>query len=235
MRKCVTLLLLLLLLTGCAHNESVSVIYNETTSSYLLSHTGETVSVCGYMSVASPMDGSFIYLMNKPLSGYPMENYSTDALTDTLVAYPADGTAFIFTEKCVRITGTITENEEYTWELSNCSYEVIAPTDDISSFNIVVDDGSLTVLDNWLSEIYSGISSDEPAVVSSTEYETKLLNGSSNATVKQITAALTSLTASYNEYVNSEDKDKSAIESSYMELQGTMQEWLASLEVRGDE
>lgn len=187
------------------------------------------------MSVASPMDGSFIYLMNKPLSGYPMENYNADALTDTLVAYPANGTSFIFTEKCVRLTGTITENNEYTWELSNCSYEVVTPTDDIGAFNVVVDDGSLTVLDNWLSEIYSGISSDEPAVVNSTEYETKLLSGSSNATVKQITAALTSLTSSYNEWVNSEDKDKSVIESSYRELQGTMQEWLTSLEVRGDE
>lgn len=196
------------------------------------------MSISGYMSVASPMDGSYAFIMNQPLSGYPMTNYKEDMVMDTVAAYPASGNAFVFTEKCIRVTGTITvaDNLPYNWYLADCSYEAIEPSDTIGQFNKAVDSGALATLDTWLSSLYTGISDSENAVeVSSVEYETKIMQAGELSTVKNISAGLSNLTSVYNEWVKAGCKDDTSLNEEYAKFLETMSTWLSSLQVKGTE
>lgn len=240
MKKVLLLILIsVILLTGCSSSHIV-VSYNATSYTDISSHIGDKVSITGYMSIVSPMDGSYAYLMNQPLNGYPMTNYDKSKLTDMLVIYPATGTSIVYTEKCVRVTGEIALPEDsesdYSWYLKNISYEVVSPSDEISAFNTAVDDGSLATLDSWLSAVYAGISDEENAEeVNATEYETKILSDGSMSSLRTIVSNLTSLTSAYNEWVKAEDKDRANVDATYTKLQTSMATWLSKLEVKGTE
>lgn len=225
-------------LTACTTSVPTTIMYNNTSYAYIADHIGETVSITGYMSVASPMDGSYAYLMNKPLSGYPMSNYREDEVTDTIAIYPKAGSVFIFTEKCIRVTGTITlsGNLPYNWYLSDCSYEAIEPDSTIAQFNAAVDSGALGVLDTWLSSIYEGLSdSDNAKEVNSIEYETKILQAGELSTVKDISEGLTNLTNAYNEWVKAGCENDTALNDEYAKFLELMSTWLSSLQVKGIE
>lgn len=225
-------------LTACTGNLSTEVLYNNTAYKCISDHVGETISICGYMSVASPMDGTYAYIMDQPLSGYPMSNYKEDMVTDTVVIYPKPGSIFVFTEKCIRVTGVITLSDSlpYNWYLADCSYEAIEPNDAIRQFNAAVDNGSLGILDTWLSAIYEGLNDSENAKeVSSVEYETKLLQTAEIPAIKNISEGLAHLTTAYNEWVTAGCEDDTTLNNEYSNFLELMSTWLSSLKVKGTE
>lgn len=76
---------------------------------------GEKVYICGYMCKSSPVDGSFMYLMNLPDQSCPFCLPNTTQLSNTMAIYPKSGKIFEYTDSSVPIlvVGTlkVAENE----------------------------------------------------------------------------------------------------------------------------
>ena len=76
---------------------------------------GKKVSVVGYMSVLSPVNGEFMYLMNLPYQSCPFCIPNTTTLSNTLAIYAKDGKSFEFTDMLIRVEGVL-EFGDYTDE-----------------------------------------------------------------------------------------------------------------------
>ncbi len=64
---------------------------------------GQKVYICGYMCQSSPVDGSFMYLMNLPDQSCPFCLPNTSQLSNTMAVYPKKGRSFKFTDSSVPI------------------------------------------------------------------------------------------------------------------------------------
>ena len=223
-----------LLLTGCS-TKTPSLEYNVTAISDIKSWMGKEVSVTGYMSQASPTDGSYIYLMDVPLQIDTPVSGNGITITNTIICFPKVGTTVSYTGKCVKVTGTIIIDEKL-WYLADCSYEVVAPNDEISAYNEVVDSEPFIILDKWINAVLAGLQDKASAKkVSSAEYESLMLSGLTDTQhrLKGLVSELTSLTKAYNEWVDSAEDDKSALEEAYSKVQQSTVEWIKALRVTG--
>ena len=85
---------------------------------YLKSINGKTVTISGYMATSSPVDGSFMFLMNLPYQSCPFCVPNTSQLSNTMEVYPKDGDAFGFTTQAIKVVGTLVvaekEDEPFT-------------------------------------------------------------------------------------------------------------------------
>ena len=85
---------------------------------YLKSIDGKTVTINGYMATASPVDGSFIFLMNLPYQSCPFCVPNTSQLSNTMEVYPKKNKKFEYTNQAIKITGTLvvapSEDEYFT-------------------------------------------------------------------------------------------------------------------------
>lgn len=85
---------------------------------YLKTLDGTTVSINGYMATSSPVDGSFIFLMNLPYQSCPFCIPNTSQLSNTMEIYPQKGEAFSFTNQAIKVVGKLVvaenENEPFT-------------------------------------------------------------------------------------------------------------------------
>lgn len=73
----------------------------------LKKYEGEKIKIRGYMATISPLDGSFVYIMNTPFQSCPFCVPNTDTLGNTLAAYAKEGERIPFTEKPVEVVGTL--------------------------------------------------------------------------------------------------------------------------------
>jgi hypothetical protein len=86
---------------------------------YLKEIDGEKVTINGYMATSSPVDGSFIFLMNLPYQSCPFCIPNTTELSNTIEVYPAKGEDFTaFTNQAIKVVGTleVAENEDEPFE-----------------------------------------------------------------------------------------------------------------------
>lgn len=85
---------------------------------YLKTLDGTTVSINGYMATSSPVDGSFMFLMNLPYQSCPFCVPNTSQLSNTMEVYPKKGESFSYTTQAIKIVGTLVvaedENEPFT-------------------------------------------------------------------------------------------------------------------------
>lgn len=102
-------------LTGCSSaqlsaDKETTVLSFKSASSYefLKTLNGKTVSINGYLATSSPVDGSFIFLMNLPYQSCPFCKPNTSQLSNTMEVYPKKGEKFSYTNQAVRVTGTLT-------------------------------------------------------------------------------------------------------------------------------
>ena len=81
---------------------------------YLKSINGQTVTISGYMATSSPVDGSFMFLMNLPYQSCPFCVPNTSQLSNTLEIYPKKGKSFSYTAQAIQVVGTlvVSENED---------------------------------------------------------------------------------------------------------------------------
>ena len=68
---------------------------------YLKTLDGQTVTINGYMATSSPVDGSFMFLMNLPYQSCPFCVPNTSQLSNTMEIYPKKGEAFSYTSQAV--------------------------------------------------------------------------------------------------------------------------------------
>lgn len=68
---------------------------------------GKTVTINGYIATSSPVDGSFIFLMNLPYQNCPFCVPNTNELSNTMEVYPRNGDKFKYTAQAVKIIGKL--------------------------------------------------------------------------------------------------------------------------------
>ena len=85
---------------------------------YLKTLDGKPVTISGYMATSSPVDGSFMFLMNLPYQSCPFCVPNTSQLSNTMEIYPKEGESFGFTNQAIRVVGILEvcddENEPFT-------------------------------------------------------------------------------------------------------------------------
>jgi len=74
---------------------------------YLKTLDGKKVTINGYLATSSPVDGSFIFLMNLPLQSCPFCVPNTTELSNTIEVYPKSGEKFDYTNQAVQVVGTL--------------------------------------------------------------------------------------------------------------------------------
>ncbi len=79
---------------------------------YLKSIDGQTVTINGYLATSSPVDGSFIFLMNMPYQSCPFCVPNTNQLSNTMEVYPKKGETFSYTNQAVKVVGTLEVAED---------------------------------------------------------------------------------------------------------------------------
>lgn len=95
---------------------------------------GKKVTIVGYMSTLSPVNGSFMYLMNLPYQSCPFCIPNTTTLSNTLAVYAPSGKSFEFTDRAIQVTGLL---EFGSW------------TDEFGyKYDYRIKDATFTVVDN---------------------------------------------------------------------------------------
>lgn len=68
-------------------------------------YAGKQVYIRGYMSTLSPLDGSYVYVMNLPYQNCPYCEPNSTAITVTVTAYAPPGKSFEFYDGAIEMTG----------------------------------------------------------------------------------------------------------------------------------
>lgn len=104
---------------------------------YLKTLNGTQVTISGYMATSSPVDGSFLFLMNLPYQSCPFCVPNTSQLSNTVEVYPQKGESFGFTNQAIQVTGTLevapSEDRpftdlygyEFNYKIVDASYTII--------------------------------------------------------------------------------------------------------------
>ena len=74
---------------------------------YLKTLNGQRVTINGYIATSSPVNGSFIFLMNMPYQSCPFCVPNTTELSNTIEVYPKSGKKFEYTASAVKVTGRL--------------------------------------------------------------------------------------------------------------------------------
>ena len=77
------------------------------TYEYLKTIDGKKVTINGYMATSSPVDGSFMFLMNLPYQSCPFCVPNTSQLSNTMEIYPKKNQRFDYTTQAIKVTGTL--------------------------------------------------------------------------------------------------------------------------------
>ena len=256
MRKILTLLLAIsMALVLCACNAQkleatilTTILYNSTPLTEIQKSDGATVKVTGYMSMASPLDNTCAYLMNVPFNPEPMAHTSNSNVTDMIACYPPTGQYIPFTEECVTVTGTIKATAmtkdalgySYPFYLVDCTYEVYQGADAISEYNYGITSTCLVEVDSWLTSVYNGLADPEHATVidiktNRDSYDVKRGERVCPG-IDKLVAEVQKLTVAYNEWVETSPTSVSDdLTALYLNVGTVMQDWLQTLEVKGDE
>ena len=104
---------------------------------YLKTLDGTQVSISGYMATSSPVDGSFMFLMNLPYQSCPFCVPNTSQLSNTIEVYSPKNESFAFTNQAIQVVGTleVAESEDkpftdmygyqFSFKIVNASYTII--------------------------------------------------------------------------------------------------------------
>ena len=108
---------------------------------YLKTLDGQKVTINGYMATASPVDGSFMFLMNLPYQSCPFCVPNTSELSNTMEIYPKNGENFEYTAQAIKVVGTLEVAEdiskpftdmygyEFNFKIVDASYTIIKSED----------------------------------------------------------------------------------------------------------
>jgi hypothetical protein len=108
---------------------------------YLKTLDGRTVTINGYMATSSPVDGSFMFLMNLPYQSCPFCVPNTSQLSNTMEIYPKEGDSFAYTAQAIQVVGrlVVAEKEdepfrdaygyEFNYKIVDATYTIIKAED----------------------------------------------------------------------------------------------------------
>lgn len=123
-------------MTGCGKDNgpSTHLSFSDTNLEDMQKLDGQTVTINGYMSTLSPISGAFMYLLNLPYQSCPFCEPNTTTLSNTIAIYAPDGKKFDFTDRLIKVTGTLEYSSKgytdeygynYSFRIVDASYEVV--------------------------------------------------------------------------------------------------------------
>lgn len=140
---------LLPLAVACGDDDFIKLSFKSTLSyDYLKSIDGESVEINGYIATSSPVNGSFIFLMNMPYQSCPFCVPNTTELSNTIEVYPKNGERFDYTASAVRVRGTLavapSVNDYFTdpygykfnFKIVDAEYETLTSSDMGANFAV---------------------------------------------------------------------------------------------------
>ena len=104
---------------------------------YLKTLDGTQVTISGYMATSSPVDGSFMFLMNLPYQNCPFCVPNTSQLSNTMEVYSKKNEPFGYTNQAIKVVGTlkVAESEdkpftdkygyEFNYKIVDATYTII--------------------------------------------------------------------------------------------------------------
>lgn len=108
---------------------------------YLKTLDGKRVTINGYMATSSPVDGSFMFLMNLPYQSCPFCVPNTSQLSNTMEIYPKKGDSFSYTTQAIKVVGTLEVSDsedkpftdkygyEFNFKIVDATYTIIKAED----------------------------------------------------------------------------------------------------------
>lgn len=127
---------------------------------------GQQVTIIGYMSTLSPVNGQFMYLMNLPYQSCPFCIPNTTQLSNTIAVYAEEGQEFKFTDRAIQVVGTLefgswTDEFGYTYDyrINNANFTVVDTENmseelklwqEIAASNIIADVNALYEYVNFI-------------------------------------------------------------------------------------
>lgn len=142
-----TLFLSLALLSGCDKNkinldENTKISFKSAASyDYLSTLNNKSVTINGYMATSSPVDGSFIFLMNLPYQSCPFCKPNTSQLSNSIEVFPKKNEKFSYTNSAIQIVGTLIVAEdvnkpfkdvygyEFNFKIVDAEYKILKDSD----------------------------------------------------------------------------------------------------------
>lgn len=130
------MLLSVVAMTGCGKESgpSTHLSFSDTNLDDMKKLDGQTVTINGYMSTLSPISGAFMYLLNLPYQSCPFCEPNSTTLSNTIAIFAPEGKKFEFTDRLIRVTGTMEYSSKgytdeygynYSFRIVDASYEVI--------------------------------------------------------------------------------------------------------------
>lgn len=105
--------------------------FSSTSLEDVLTLDGKKVSITGYMSTLTPLDGTLCYLVNLPLQNCPFCTQNSNKLSTTMAVQFKTPISDI-TEEPIKVVGTLTIDDyvddygyEYPYRISDATYEVV--------------------------------------------------------------------------------------------------------------
>lgn len=140
---------------------------NTNSNEYVNSLNGKQVSITGYLSTLSPLNGKFAYLMNMPYQNCPFCVPGTSKITNTLAIFAGNKDKIKFTDQPVTVVGTLETGDftdefgyQYGVRLNNVTVskaDVDKLADTVKKYNLLAENG---VVEN----IYSSIMTADMSV-----------------------------------------------------------------------
>ena len=132
---------------------------------------GEKVTINGFLAASSPLDGRYAYLMNIPYQTCAFCVPNDEQLVNTLAIYPEKGKTIDFTERPVKIEGTLvfdtlTDSQGYTYDYYLKDVKVVdinidGLEDEIRTYTAIIDKGYATTFASLMSDLYAVINYEE--------------------------------------------------------------------------
>lgn len=124
---------------------------NTNSNDYINTLNGKQVSITGYLSTLSPLNGKFAYLMNMPYQNCPFCVPGTSEITNTLSIFAGEKDKIKFTDQPVTVIGTLETGDftdefgyQYGVRLNNVTVskaDVDALADTVKKYNLLAENG----------------------------------------------------------------------------------------------
>ena len=136
---------------------------------YLKTLDGDLVTINGYMATSSPIDGSFIFLMNMPYQSCPFCLPNTSTLSNTIEVYSKKGKPFEYTTQAIKIVGTLVVAEkedepfqdeygyEFNYKIVDATYSILKSEEmsaDLALWQKVAESGIINKIDEMYSFVH---------------------------------------------------------------------------------
>lgn len=125
---------------------------------------GQQVSITGYIATLSPLDGTYLYLLNLPYQSCPFCMPNTDQLTNTMAVYAPSGKTFDYTEQAVCVTGTMEVGDfsddfgyTYNYRIVDATCETVdlgEVSEEYALWQSIASDGVVTEVNRMLDYVY---------------------------------------------------------------------------------